>query len=186
MRVLGVDPGLARTGVAVVGGAPGALRLLHAGCIETDAGVEGPERLVRLFDALETLLARERPDAAAVEELFFASNRRSAMQVSEARGVVLCALARAGLGVVAYTPMPVKEAVAGYGGADKRQVARMTLALLGEAGIAGPDDTTDACAVAITHHHRARLGAAGALRRGRERMSPGLAAAVAGARAARR
>ncbi len=163
MRVLGVDPGLARTGVAVVEGAPGALRLIHAGCVHTAPG-EGTDaqRLVLLFASLEALVAEHRPDLAAVEQLFFASNRTTAMRVSEARGVAMCALARAGLDVAEYTPMQVKEAVAGYGGATKLQVGRMVRSLLRVDSLPGPDDTADACAVAITHHHRARMGRAAA------------------------
>ena len=187
MRVLGIDPGLARTGVAVVEGSPGRLRLVAATCFETAAGADAGLRLAALFAALEAAVAQHRPDAAAVEELFFATNRRSAMVVSEARGVVLCVVARAGLRVASYTPLQVKESVAGYGAATKPQVGRMTRTLLGVAEIAGPDDVTDACAVAICHHHRA--GApdtavdAGGHRPGPRRgMTPGLAAAVAAAR----
>lgn len=184
MRVLGIDPGLARTGVAVVEGAPGQLRLLHASCVETDAAGEGAERLARLFAAVETLITTHRPEAAAVEELFFASNRRSAMQVSEARGVILCALGRGGVPVSAYTPMEVKEAVAGYGGASKLQVARMACSLLDIDALGGPDDIADACAVAVCHHHRARLAAAvpGVVPRGR--ATPALASAIERARRA--
>lgn len=184
MRVIGVDPGLARTGVAVIDGRAGALRLVHASCLETAAGVDGGERLAQLFAALEAVIAEHRPQAAAVEELFFASNRRSAMQVSEARGVILLALARAGLSVSSYTPLQVKESVAGWGAATKPQVARMTRALLAVADIPGPDDTTDACAVAVCHHHRGRVGEAIATAR-RQRTAPphgGLAAAVDRAR----
>src|SRR5262249_40018695 len=113
-----------------------------------------------LLAALDALLAAYRPDAAAVEQLFFASNRTTAMRVAEARGVALCALARFGLDAVEYTPMQVKESVAGHGGAAKPQVSRMVRALLRVEAIAGPDDVTDACAVAITHVHRARFGLA--------------------------
>jgi crossover junction endodeoxyribonuclease RuvC len=179
MRVLGVDPGLARTGVALVDGSPGHLRLLHAGCLETGAATDGGARLVQLFAAVEQLVAEQRPQAAAVEELFFATNRRSAMRVSEARGVILCALARAGITVAAYTPLQVKEAVAGYGGATKPQVARMTRALLGSDVLPGPDDVSDACAVAVCHHHRRRLSASiprGVTRSGRPTAE--LAAAI--------
>ncbi|HET9050552.1 MAG TPA: crossover junction endodeoxyribonuclease RuvC [Candidatus Dormibacteraeota bacterium] len=190
MRVLGIDPGLARTGVAVVEGSPGHLRLVHASCLETAPGGDAGDRLAALFSALEAAVAAHAPDAAAVEELFFASNRRSAMLVSEARGVVLCVVARAGLPVASYTPLQVKEAVAGYGAATKPQVGRMTRALLDVTEIAGPDDVTDACAVAICHHHRASApGAAvdrGAHRSGGRGMSPGLAAAVAAVKAAGR
>ena len=162
MRVLGVDPGLARTGVAVVEGAPGMLRLLHAECIDTRPGPSDAQRLAQLFAALESAVAVHRPEVAAVEQLFFATNRTTAMRVGEARGVVLCALARAGLVVAEYTPPQVKEAVAGYGGAGKAQVGRMVRSLLRVDSVDGPDDTTDACAVAICHHHRARMGRAAA------------------------
>jgi crossover junction endodeoxyribonuclease RuvC len=183
MRVLGVDPGVARTGVAVVDGGPGALRLVHAECLETPTGRSDADRLGGLFAALETLIAAHRCDAAAVEQLFFATNRQSAMRVAQARGVVLCAVARAGLGVAEYTPLQVKEAVAGWGGAAKAQVGRMTCTLLGVAAIPGPDDVADACAIAICHHHRSRLAAASPPRSPRG-MSPRLAEAVAQARRA--
>jgi crossover junction endodeoxyribonuclease RuvC len=160
MRVIGVDPGLARTGVAVVEGEPGSISLLHACCIETAPGVSDASRLAVLLGALEAVVALHAPDAAAVEQLFFATNRTTAMRVAEARGVALCALARAGLDVVEYTPMQVKESVAGHGGAAKPQVARMARTLLHVDAIPGPDDVADACAVAITHVHRARMGRA--------------------------
>jgi crossover junction endodeoxyribonuclease RuvC len=100
-----------------------------------------------------------RPEVAAVEELFFSTNRRTAMRVSEARGVVLCALAREGMAVAEYTPTQVKEAVCGYGAARKPQVARMVANLLGVPDIPGHDDVADACAVAVCHHHRGSLAA---------------------------
>ena len=182
MIVLGVDPGLARTGVAVVEGAPGSLRLRHCGLIETAAQDTDPDRLRMLLAALEGLIARERPQAAAVERLFFSTNRRTAMRVGEARGVILCGLARAGLGVAEYTPLQVKEAVAGWGGAPKAQVIRMVRSLLGSA-VEGPDDVADACAVAVCHHHRARLATAAPVATATaSRMSPRLADAVARAR----
>jgi len=182
MRVLGVDPGLARTGVAVVEGIPGALQLLHAECIETHPGVSDARRLAALFDAVASAVALHRPDCAAVEQLFFATNRTTAMRVGEARGVVLCALARAGLEVAEYTPPQVKEAVAGYGGANKAQVGRMVRSLLRVDRIAGTDDAADACAVAICHHHRARIGRAAAQVRvavadGSNRLAAAVAAA---------
>ena len=182
MIVLGVDPGRARTGVAVVEGMPGALRLRHAECLETPTGAADPDRLALLLGALELLIARERPQAAAVERLVFSTNRRTAMRVGEARGVILCGLARAGLPVAEYTPPQVKEAVAGYGGANKAQVDRMVRTLLGVAAIEGPDDVADACAIAVCHHHRARLSTASPARVAAG-MSPKLAAAVARAKA---
>jgi crossover junction endodeoxyribonuclease RuvC len=160
VRVIGVDPGLARTGVAVVEGEPGSVRLVFASCVETAPGASDSSRLALLLSELEAVLSAHRPDAAAVEQLFFASNRTTAMRVAEARGVALCALARHGLDTVEYTPMQVKESVAGHGGAAKPQVARMVRALLRVDAIPGPDDVTDACAVAITHVHRARMSRA--------------------------
>jgi crossover junction endodeoxyribonuclease RuvC len=183
MIVLGVDPGLARTGVAVVEGTPGSLRLRHAGCLETPAGTPDPVRLALLLGALELLIVRERPQAAAVEQLFFSTNRRTAMRVGEARGVILCGLARAGLAVAEYTPLQVKEAVAGWGAAPKPQVARMVRTLLGGAAVEGHDDVADACAVAVCHHHRARLSGAARGPAVATGMTAGLAAAVARARA---
>ena len=160
MRVLGVDPGLARTGVAVVEGSPGNLRLVHAACIETKPGSSDAVRLTELFAQLTAMLAEHRPQSAAVEKLFFASNTTTAMRVAEARGVALCGLAQAGLEVVEYTPMQVKESVAGWGGAAKPQVQRMVRTLLKIEALPGPDDVADACAVAITHVHRARMSSA--------------------------
>lgn len=189
MRVLGVDPGIARTGVAVVEGSPGALHLVHAGCIETQPGVPDAQRLALLDEQLTALIALTAPEAAAVEQLFFASNRTTAMRVGEARGVALCALARAGVDIAEYTPMQVKEGIAGYGGAGKPQVARMVRALLRVERIEGPDDVADACAVAICHHHRARMGRAAAAAGTRVAASTGsnrLAAAIAAAQAAQR
>ena len=115
MRVLGVDPGLGRTGVAVVEGHPGALRLVHASCLQTPAGIEDAERLFLLSELVGAVVAEQRPAFAAVERLFFSTNRSTAMRVAEARGVLLCALAAAGIPVAEYTPNEVKESVAGYG-----------------------------------------------------------------------
>lgn len=157
MRVLGVDPGLGRTGYAVVEGSAGRLRLLDAGRLDTEANTDIGARLVELSDMLGAVIAGCSPDSAAVEQLFFSTNRRTAMQVAEARGVILFAVARAGIPVAEYTPAQVKQAVCGYGGADKQQVTRMTRALLALEG--NRDDVADACAIAVCHHHRARLSA---------------------------
>src|SRR5262249_26213626 len=122
MRVLGVDPGLGRTGYAVVEGSAGRLHLVDAGRLDTEPNTEVGARLVALSEMLGGVIAACAPDAAAVERLFFSTNRRTAMQVAEARGVILLAIARAGIPVAEYTPAQVKQAVCGYGGADKRQV----------------------------------------------------------------
>jgi crossover junction endodeoxyribonuclease RuvC len=182
VRVLGVDPGLARTGVAIVEGSPGHLVLVHAACIETIPQTSEAARLAVLFELVVEACASLRPEVAAVEQLFFSTNRRTAMRVSEARGVVLCALAREGVAVAEYTPTQVKEAVCGYGAARKQQVARMVSNLLGVDGVPGHDDVADACAVAVCHHHRGRLGARIAATR--QRQESPLDRAVGNARAA--
>jgi crossover junction endodeoxyribonuclease RuvC len=181
VRVLGVDPGLGRTGVALVEGHPGSLRLVHAECIETGAEEADGPRLLTLSRLLSQLAVSHNPDVAAVERLFFSTNRQTAMRVSQARGVILCTLAAAGVPIAEYTPNEIKESIAGYGGATKRQVLRMCGALLGVEQIPGPDDTADACAAAICHHHRAglvpHLATAPA-----SRVSPALELAIAAAR----
>jgi crossover junction endodeoxyribonuclease RuvC len=184
VRVLGVDPGLGRTGLALVEGRPGSLRLVHAGCIETGAE-EGDDgvRLLALSRLLGQSAAALHPDVAAVERLYFSTNRLTAMRVSQARGVILCTLAGAGVPVAEYTPNEIKESIAGYGGATKRQVLRMCATLLGVERIAGPDDTADACAAAICHHHRGALRA-GVPAPAPSGTAPGLEAAIAAARAA--
>ena len=182
MRVLGVDPGLGRTGVAVVDGSPGALRLVHASCLSTPASLDDAERLFLLSTLITTVVAEHPPAFAAVERLFFSTNRSTAMRVAEARGVLLCALAAAGVPVVEYTPNEVKESVAGYGGARKPQVLRMTMQLLSVDSIEGPDDVADACAIAVCHHHRASLTVRVRAQRLRSASTP-LDTAVAAARA---
>ena len=158
MRVLGIDPGLGRTGVALVDGGPGRLQLVTATRLDTVPQTSEAVRLANLYDLIADAVAQMRPDVAALELLFLSTNRRTAMRVSEARGVILCALGRSRVPIAEYTPTQVKEAVCGHGGARKQQVTRMTAQLLGPA-IAGEsrDDVADACAVAICHHHRAAL-----------------------------
>lgn len=156
-RVIGVDPGVARMGYAVVERAGGRLRALCHGVLETPAGDPPGPRLASLRAGLEEVIAAHRPQAAALERLFFTTNVRTAMAVGQASGVALLAAAEAGLEVHEYTPKEVKQAVAGFGGAPKAQVQRMVAALLGLAGAPRPDDAADACAVAICHLNRAGL-----------------------------
>jgi crossover junction endodeoxyribonuclease RuvC len=157
MRVLGVDPGVAITGYGVVEEAGTDLRALAFGAIRTPADRPLPARLQSIYQRLRALAVEWQPSAAAVEELFFSGNARTAMSVGQARGVALLALADAGLGVAEYTPLEVKQAVTGYGGADKAQMQEMVRLLLGLAEIPRPDDAADALAVAICHSHSARL-----------------------------
>jgi len=159
MRVLGLDPGLAITGYGLVEGEGQRLQSLAHGVIRTPARMAVAERLVLLHDELSQLLTCYCPEVAAVEELFFETNARTAMQVGQARGVLLLTLAQAGVPVVEYTPMQVKQAVTGYGGADKQQVQQMIALLLNLADVPKPDDAADALAVSVCHHHSQRWNA---------------------------
>ena len=116
-----------------------------------------PERLLQLYEKLKELVELHRPGSGAVEKLFFARNVKTALTVGQARGVAMLALAEAGVSVAEYTPKEVKQAVAGYGGADKSQVQKMVQSLLGLEDIPHPDDAADALAVAICHLHSARM-----------------------------
>jgi len=153
MLVLGLDPGLALTGYALVEGRAGALRLLRSGVVETLASEDEPTRLHHLAAGIRAVLSAAPIDVVAVERLYFSRNVRTAIQVAQARGVILLATAEAGLPIAEYTPSEVKRSVSGNGSAPKRQVARMVVTLLGGTPVLGPDDVTDACAVALCHHH---------------------------------
>jgi crossover junction endodeoxyribonuclease RuvC len=159
MRVLGVDPGTATTGYGVVEEAEEGLRALAYGVVTTSAGQPLPERLQTIYRELARLVREWEPDAAAVEELYFSVNVRTAMSVGQARGVVLLALADAGLTVAEYSPLAVKQALTGYGRADKRQMQGMVRMLLGLPEVPRPDDAADALAVAVCHLHSARMRA---------------------------
>jgi crossover junction endodeoxyribonuclease RuvC len=159
MRVLGIDPGTAITGYGLVEEVRGDLKLLAFGVIRTPANQPLPRRLQLIYRAVSDLAEEWEPEAAAVEELFFSRNVRTAMSVGQARGVALLALADAGLDVAEYTPLVIKQAVTGYGNADKAQMQEMVRLLLELAEVPRPDDAADALAVAICHLHSARLAA---------------------------
>jgi crossover junction endodeoxyribonuclease RuvC len=159
MRVLGIDPGTAITGYGLVEEVRGDLKLVAFGVIRTPADQPLPGRLQLIYRAVSDLAEEWEPEAAAVEELFFSRNVRTAMSVGQARGVALLALADAGLDVAEYTPLAIKQAVTGYGNADKMQVQEMVRLLLELAEVPRPDDAADALAVAICHLHSARLAA---------------------------
>ena len=157
MLVLGIDPGTAITGYGLVREGEGRLTLVECGVITTPAGQPLAGRLQAIYQGLADLLRRHQPDSVAVEELFFSRNARTALAVGHARGVTLLALADAGLEVHEYKPTEVKQAVAGYGGADKVQVQQMVRMLLELEQAPHPDDAADAVAVAICHIHAARM-----------------------------
>lgn len=161
MRVLGIDPGIARMGWGVVEvqssrqrrGSPGAakLKVKSYGCVETKAGLAIEKRLLVIHEALTKIIDEHKPDVLAIEELFFGANAKTAMIVGQARGVVLLTAAEKGLNVAVYTPLQVKIALTGYGRGEKSQVGQMVKVLLKLPAVPKPDDTADALAVALTH-----------------------------------
>lgn len=151
-RVIGLDPGTARTGYAILDeDEQGTLTVVTFGVIETPPEETMPRRLLLLYEQVRQLLLLHQPQSGAVEKLFFQRNVSTAIQVGQARGVILLALAEAGIPVAEYTPNEVKQSVSGYGSADKRQIQEMVRLLLGLPSRPQPDDAADALAIAITH-----------------------------------
>jgi crossover junction endodeoxyribonuclease RuvC len=151
MLTLGIDPGTAITGYGLVEGRGDRLTLVDYGVITTPAGEPLPLRLQDIHSGLTKLVQQYRPDSAAVEELFFSTNARTALAVGQARGVALLSVSMLGVPVFEYTPLQVKQAVTGYGRADKAQVQAMVRVLLALDAVPRPDDAADAVAVAICH-----------------------------------
>jgi crossover junction endodeoxyribonuclease RuvC len=160
VRVLGIDPGVATMGYGVVERVGSRLAAVGFGAIRTTADEPQARRLLSLRKALSEVMADHRPDAVAVERLFFTSNAKTAMAVGQASGVALATAAEAGLEVSDYTPNEVKQSVVGYGGATKSQVQSMIATLLGLDDPPRPPDAADACAIAICHLNRSGLSAA--------------------------
>ena len=154
---LGIDPGTAIMGYGLVASDGRSLQAVDYGALTTSSDLPPEERLRRLHERLCAIIAAHHPDAMAVEELFFNANARTVIAVGQARGVALLAAAQAGLRVHEYTPLQVKDAVAGYGKAGKEQVQLMAATLLALRAVPRPDDAADALAVAICHAHSARL-----------------------------
>lgn len=151
MLILGIDPGLAIVGWGVVECSGIHCRAIGYGSIETPAGMDTPDRLLHIRRGMDALLRRYRPDEMAIEELFFTKNITTGIRVAEARGIILLAGAEAGIPMAEYTPMQVKQAVVGYGLAEKHQVIGMVTRLLKLSAPPRPDDTADALAIALCH-----------------------------------
>jgi crossover junction endodeoxyribonuclease RuvC len=160
MVVLGIDPGTANTGYGVVSDGRGRMHAMDGGVIVTSAGVAAELRLRAIHERVCALIEEHRPDAVALEDLYFGANTSSAFAVGQARGVVMLAAGQAGIACASYTPQQVKSAVCGTGRAPKEQVGRMVQALLALAAAPTPDHAADALAVAICHVNRAPLAAA--------------------------
>lgn len=153
MLVLGVDPGSAITGFGLIREAGSRLEAVEYGCIRTSPAKPIELRLKAIYNELGDIIERHRPDFFAVEELFFNKNVRTALTVGQARGVIILAGAKNGLPLHEYTPLQVKQAVVGYGRADKNQIQFMVKTILNLPEIPKPDDVADALAVAICHTH---------------------------------
>lgn len=151
MRILGIDPGYAIVGYGVIETAAGRYRAMEYGAITTCAGEDFGLRLLEIHRGMEEILTRLQPQAASVEKLYFTNNKTTGIGVAEARGVILLSLAQHGVPLYEYTPMQVKQAVTGYGKAQKPQVQEMTRRLLNLPKVPKPDDTADALALAICH-----------------------------------
>ena len=163
MRILGIDPGYGITGFALVEANRGNARLLHCGAITTSAGMDFSARLEIIYEDMRKLLEMAKPEAVAIEELFFGQNVTTGIGVAQSRGVILLAIRQAGLEVFSYKPMQVKQAVVGYGNATKHQVQDMTKRLLHLEKLPKPDDAADAIAIALCHarSHTSLLAQAG-------------------------
>ncbi len=157
MRIIGIDPGTAITGWGIIEGDGDELSMVAGGVITTPAGTPLPQRLQVIYRSLTEIVAQWQPETAAIEELFFGKNAKTALTVGHGRGASMLALVNAGLPIAEYKPLEVKQAITGYGGADKAQIQHMVKLLLGLDDIPRPDDAADALAVAICHAHSARL-----------------------------
>ena len=161
MRILGIDPGYATTGFGLIEANRGSFSLLQYGAITTPPELRFPQRLNMLFEDMTRLLEVTQPEAVAVEELFWGHNITTGIGVSHGRGVILLAIERAGLPLYEYTPMQVKQAVVGYGKAEKHQVMDMTRRFLKMDQMPRPDDAADAIAIALCHGRSATSRLAG-------------------------
>lgn len=158
MVILGVDPGLAIVGWGVVQYAANRFAPMAYGSVQTKAGIPVEDRLSQIYDRLSEIIEKYKPDAIAVEELFWNTNVTTGIAVAEARGVILLCAKKHGVPIYEYTPMQVKQAVVGYGKAEKKQVISMVTLMLGLKEPPKPDDTADAIAIAICHAHTGASG----------------------------
>jgi len=158
MKILGIDPGIGRTGYAVVEQNKNQIQLLVCGVISTRPGEMEAQRLLEIQKDLKSLIQKFQPDAVCIESLFFATNIKTAMTVAQARGVILSTIAAEKIKIIEITPLQVKIAATGYGKADKKQVQSMVVKLLNLKKIPKPDDAADAAAIAWAGIGRYPLG----------------------------
>ena len=157
MRILGIDPGYGITGYSIIDYIGNKFKLIASGAIKTEAKMSFPLRLSEIFTDLNKIIDEYLPDAISVEELFFNNNVKTAINVAQARGVILVVGCQRGIPTYEYTPLQVKQAVVGYGRADKTQVQKMVKTLLNVEKLPKLDDITDSMAIAICHAHSAKF-----------------------------
>ncbi|MEG1557707.1 MAG: crossover junction endodeoxyribonuclease RuvC [Oscillospiraceae bacterium] len=158
MRIAGIDPGYAIVGFGAVDFSQNRFRTVEYGSVQTVAGTPFDQRIESIYNELSGFFDRSKPDAVAIEKLFFNSNQKTAIDVAQARGVILLCAIKHGIPIFEYTPLQVKMSVVGYGRAEKKQVMEMTRIILGLDKVPKPDDTADALAIAICHAHSAVSG----------------------------
>ena len=153
MRIIGIDPGYAIVGYGVIDYIGNKFKIVEYGAITTESNQNMNERFKSIHDDLNTIIERTKPESLAIEELFFNSNQKTAINVAQARGVLLLSALNHGISVHEYTPLQVKQAVVGYGRAEKKQVQLLVKSILGLEKVPKPDDTADALAIAVCHAH---------------------------------
>lgn len=157
MIIIGIDPGYAIVGIGVIEYRGNKFRTIEYNAITTPAGMPTVERLKKIYQEMTMYIDKYNPDAVAIEELFFNSNQKTAINVAQARGVLLVAVANRNIPIHEYTPLQVKQSVTGYGRADKKQIQQMVKMMLGLNAIPKPDDAADALAIAICHAHSNKI-----------------------------
>jgi len=155
MRIIGIDPGYAIVGYGIIDYNSNHFSVVNYGAVTTKAHTPFDSRLSTIYDGLTQLISMYKPDAMSIEKLFFNTNTTTAIDVAQARGVIVLAAAQGGLDIAEYTPLQVKQSVVGYGRAEKKQVQEMTRLMLNLKTVPKPDDTADALALAICHAHSA-------------------------------
>lgn len=153
VRIIGIDPGYAIVGVGVVDYVKNKFYPVKFGAVDTPAGTPFNTRLRIIYDTVTEVIAETKPQCMSIEKLYFNSNQKTAIEVAEARGVILLAAIQAGIPVFEYTPLQIKQSLVGYGRAEKKQVQEMTKTILNLESVPKPDDTADAIAMAICHAH---------------------------------
>ncbi len=153
MRIIGIDPGIAITGFGIIEIINNKPHVVSYGAITTPSGIKASKRLLMIQSNLSTILTNYQPTVCSIEKLFFSKNVKTAMQVSEARGVILCCLEEHSIPYYEYSPTKIKLSIVGNGQAEKKQMQFMTKELLKLESVPKPDDTADALAIAICHHH---------------------------------